>query len=278
VLDQDETGARWTQVTRDVQGIRSVQSIWNTGIECGYEPPPETVTATLPGWPVNCALSAAGLPRPHDPPGAIRSQEWREQVPRRRAVADGIANELADTGHQDAAQYAEAQRWRALEMGDTDLGPVPPRLIDLRDPLGPGDPAQAVADRALSEAWKLAAAGNPPPGSVRARKSWPSGRPGATGPWWPAPARRPCWSSSRTTFRAGCSTSAPPIRRAHSWTPSPPLRAAQRVARSVDTATGINRQPPAAKQTSWPFRSNASGPADADDLLWLTRRRCRRPC
>jgi len=40
VLDQDEAGARWTRITTDVQGIRSVQSIWNTGIECGYEPPP----------------------------------------------------------------------------------------------------------------------------------------------------------------------------------------------------------------------------------------------
>jgi hypothetical protein len=123
VLDQDEAGARWTRVTTDVQGIRSAQSIWNTGIECGYEPPPETVTATLPGWPVNSALSVAGLPRPHDPPGAVRGQEWPEQVPRRRAVADGVVNELAGTGHQDAAQYAEAQRWRAMEMGETDLEP-----------------------------------------------------------------------------------------------------------------------------------------------------------
>ena len=81
------------------------------------------MTATLPGWPVNSALSVAGLPRPHDPPGAVRGQEWPEQVPRRRAVADGVVNELAGTGHQDAAQYAEAQRWRAMEMGETDLEP-----------------------------------------------------------------------------------------------------------------------------------------------------------
>ena len=39
VLGQDEQGGRWTQVTRDARGVSSVQSIWNTGLECGYEPP-----------------------------------------------------------------------------------------------------------------------------------------------------------------------------------------------------------------------------------------------
>ena len=148
------------------------------------------MTATLPGWPVNCALGLAGLPRPHDPHRAVRGQDWSEQVPQRRAVADGVVSELADTGHQDAEQYAEAQRWRAMEMGDTGLEPVPPRLIDLRQPLGPGDPAQAVVGCALSEAWKLAAAAKPPPGSVRVRKSWPSGRViRATGSDWTLVAR-----------------------------------------------------------------------------------------
>jgi hypothetical protein len=175
VLDQDEAGARWTRVTTDVDGIRSVQAIWNTDIECGYEPPPETVSATLPGWPVDRSLGLAGLPRPHDPPGALRGQEWPAQVPRRRAVADGIARELADTGHWDAARYAELQRSRAWELGDTELKPVLPRLIDLRRPLGPGDQAQAAVDRALSEAWELADVPKPPPGAVRTRKSWPSG-------------------------------------------------------------------------------------------------------
>ena len=193
VLDQDETGARWTRVTTDVEGIRSVQSIWNTSIECGYEPSPESVSTTVPGWPVNCALGLAGLPRPHDPhdpPEAVRGQKWPDQVPRRRAIADGIARELADTEHWDAAQYAEAQRSRAWELGDTDLEPVPPRLIDLSEPLGPGDQDQAVADRALSEAWKLAAAAKPPPGAVRTRKSWPSGQViRATGSDWTLVAR-----------------------------------------------------------------------------------------
>src|SRR5258708_5769407 len=30
-LDQDESGARWTRVTSDVDGIRSAQAIWHSG-------------------------------------------------------------------------------------------------------------------------------------------------------------------------------------------------------------------------------------------------------
>lgn len=69
ILDLDDDGARWTRATTDVQGIRSIQSFWKSGLEAGYEPPDGTVTATLPGWPVECSLGLLGLPRPHDPPG-----------------------------------------------------------------------------------------------------------------------------------------------------------------------------------------------------------------
>jgi hypothetical protein len=175
VLDQDAAGARWTRITTDVQGTQTARSFWQSEIEYGYEPPPATVTAILPGWPVNCRLALLGLPEPHDPPGALRPPGWDVQTSR-RAIADDIATELADTGHQDASRYAEAQRWEALNMGDTDLRPVLPRLIDLRAPLEPGDPAQVVVDRALAQVWQLAVAGKPPPGAIRIRKAWPRDR------------------------------------------------------------------------------------------------------
>jgi hypothetical protein len=131
-----------------------------------------------------------GCPARTTSPRPFAARSGRSGVPRRRAVADGVVSELVDAGHQDAAQCAEAQRWRAREMCDTGLEPVPPRLVDLRQPLGPGDPAHAVADRALSEAWKLAAAAKPPPGSVHARRSCPSGRViRATGSDWTLVAR-----------------------------------------------------------------------------------------
>lgn len=69
ILDLDDAGSRWTRATTDVQGIRSVQSIWSSGMEAGYEPPDGAVTATLPGWPVECSLGLRGMPEPHDPPG-----------------------------------------------------------------------------------------------------------------------------------------------------------------------------------------------------------------
>jgi hypothetical protein len=191
VLDQDTAGARWTRVTTDVGGIRTAQSFWHSGLEYGYEPPPGTVTATLPGWPVLCTLGLLGLPEPRDPPGALRPPDLSDLRAQRRAIADDIAAELADTGHQDAKEYAEGRRWEALNMGDTDLRPIPPRLIDRRAPLRPGDPAQLAVDRALDEAWQLAEATEPQPGAIRVRKAWPREKViRATGDGWTLVARK----------------------------------------------------------------------------------------
>jgi hypothetical protein len=177
LLDQDGDGARWTRVTTDASGIRSVASIWHMGLQAGYEPPAGTVRATLPGWPVEHALAIPGLPRPHDPPGAagvLRPPGRAWSPARRRALADAIARELADTGHQSAEEYAEGERWDAANMGDTDLLDPPPRYIDLRQALGPDHPARPAADHAIAAAWSLAAAGQPPPGSARTARAWPA--------------------------------------------------------------------------------------------------------
>jgi hypothetical protein len=190
VLDQDTTGARWTRVTTDVEGIRTARSFWHEGLQYGYEPPPGMVRATVPGWPVECSLALLGLPEPHDPPGALRPPDLSELPTQRRAIADDIAAELADTGHQDYKEYAEARRWQALNLGDTDLRPVLPRLIDLRAPIGRGDPAQLTVDRVLGHAWELATAAKPAPGAIRIREAWPRDRViRATGDGWTLVAR-----------------------------------------------------------------------------------------
>ncbi|MGH3157435.1 MAG: hypothetical protein ACRDNF_12770, partial [Streptosporangiaceae bacterium] len=44
---------------------------------------------------------------------------------------------------------------------------------DLRVIIGASHPAYQHVERALAAAWKLAAAGKPPPGSVRAQKAHP---------------------------------------------------------------------------------------------------------
>ena len=187
-LDLDDNGARWTRATTDVEGIRGVQSFWNTGLDAGYEPPAGTVAATLPGWPVDCNLGLAGLPEPHDPPGtqALRPPPERWGPARRRGMTDLIVGELADSGHQAPGQYHQARQEQHWNFGETDLIPAEPRLIDLRARLTGGHPAQPAVDRAVTAAWQLAATAKPPPGSVRSRGAWP--RPArvirATGDKW----------------------------------------------------------------------------------------------
>jgi hypothetical protein len=76
ILDLDDDGARWTRATTDVEGIRGVQSFWNTGLKAGYEPPDGTVAATLPGWPVDCSPGCWACPsrttRPAPRPCTLR--------------------------------------------------------------------------------------------------------------------------------------------------------------------------------------------------------------
>ena len=150
ILGLDDDGARWTRATTDVRGIQSVQSIWATGLEAGYEPPDGTVAATLPGWPVECALGLLGLPEPHDPPGtaALRPPASGWNPARRRAMTDQIADELSESGHQSAEDYHQARQWHYWNLGETDLIPRQPRLIDLRQPVAGTHSARPAADKA----------------------------------------------------------------------------------------------------------------------------------
>lgn len=174
-------------------GVRGVRSIWNTGLEVGYEPPDGAVAATLPGWPVECALWLLGVPDPHDPPGAaaLRPPAVGWSPARRRAMIDQVASELSDSGHQSAEEYHEARQMQHWNFGESDLIPREPRLIDMRARLGSGHPAQPAVDRAIAAAWQLAATAKPPPGSVRSGSAWP--RPArmirATGDKWSLAAR-----------------------------------------------------------------------------------------
>jgi hypothetical protein len=71
------------------------------------------------------------------------------------------------------ADYIEAERQVAYDMGDTDPGPPPTRLIDMRGRIPRDHPAHPAVDRALAGAWSLAATTRPPPGSVRVRTASP---------------------------------------------------------------------------------------------------------
>ncbi|MGW0333468.1 hypothetical protein ACWD0J_16610 [Streptomyces sp. NPDC003011] len=67
VLGQDGDGARWTVVVDDVSLVAVAIASWDCGMEHDLSPDERTVVAALPGWPLEVAVSAPGVPAPHDP-------------------------------------------------------------------------------------------------------------------------------------------------------------------------------------------------------------------
>lgn len=67
VLGQDGSGARWTVATDDVTLVACAIAAWDCGMEYDLSPSDRSVAAALPGWPLNVAVSAPGVPAPHDP-------------------------------------------------------------------------------------------------------------------------------------------------------------------------------------------------------------------
>ncbi|MGW0582620.1 hypothetical protein ACWD25_43405, partial [Streptomyces sp. NPDC002920] len=67
VLGQDGAGARWTVVIDDVSLVAVAIATWDCGMEYDLSPDDRTVVAALPGWPLDVAVAAPGVPAPHDP-------------------------------------------------------------------------------------------------------------------------------------------------------------------------------------------------------------------
>jgi hypothetical protein len=67
VLGQDGEGARWTVVIDDVSLVAVAIASWDCGMEHDLSPDERTVVAALPGWPLDVAVAAPGVPAPHDP-------------------------------------------------------------------------------------------------------------------------------------------------------------------------------------------------------------------
>ncbi|AOR35835.1 hypothetical protein BFF78_36475 [Streptomyces fodineus] len=67
VLGQDGYGARWTVVIDDVSLVAVAIASWDCGMEYELSPDEREVVAALPGWPLAVAVSAPGVPAPHDP-------------------------------------------------------------------------------------------------------------------------------------------------------------------------------------------------------------------
>ena len=162
VLGQDRGGARWTQLTADTDGVASVLAVGASGVEFGYRPPEGSVLQVRPGWPIECSLGLTDRPAPHDPgtPAKPAGPSQRRWTPaERRRLADQIAEEIIDYGVDSDRDFA------MFDLGETDLEPERLLMVDLLRVRGDLD--QAPVRRAVEQAWKLAAAATPPPGSVR---------------------------------------------------------------------------------------------------------------
>ncbi|WP_128378029.1 hypothetical protein [Streptomyces cavernae] len=67
VLGQDGEGARWTVVIDDVSLVAVAIASWDCGMEYDLSPDDRSMVAALPGWPLELAVAAPGVPAPHDP-------------------------------------------------------------------------------------------------------------------------------------------------------------------------------------------------------------------
>jgi hypothetical protein len=118
VLGQDGDGARWTVAVDDVSLVAVAIAAWDCGMEYDLSPDERSVVAALPGWPLALAVSAPGVPAPHDPetaegdpPLLTPPDETRWGPAQRRLGADEIALQWA--------------AWRE-QLGDEDFGAAQP--------------------------------------------------------------------------------------------------------------------------------------------------------
>ncbi|MFI6033489.1 hypothetical protein ACIBBD_04770 [Streptomyces sp. NPDC051315] len=117
VLGQDGEGARWTVVIDDVSLVAVAIASWDCGMEYDLSPDERTVVAALPGWPLEVAVAAPGVPAPHDPAPEVAdgpalsppdTSTWGPA--QRRLGADEIALQWALWREQiDDAEFTSAQ-------------------------------------------------------------------------------------------------------------------------------------------------------------------------
>lgn len=105
VLGQDGAGARWTVVIDDVSLTAVAIASWDCGMEYDLSPDDRSIVVSLPGWPLDVAVAAPGVPAPHDPPPDDLAEEGRRPLAppdtekwgpaQRRLGADEIASQWA---------------------------------------------------------------------------------------------------------------------------------------------------------------------------------------
>ncbi|MFJ7415348.1 hypothetical protein ACIQWZ_31765 [Streptomyces sp. NPDC098077] len=164
VLGQDGEGARWTVVVEDASQVAVAIAAWDCGMEHDLSPDERSMVCALPGWPMDLAVSAPGVPDPHDPetdgegPAPLTPPDAEAWGPaQRRLGADEIAAQWPVWREQlDEARFslpgAEGKPESSVE-GEPESGPS-------TSPRHPG------VRRALAEATAYTEA-PPPPGRIR---------------------------------------------------------------------------------------------------------------
>ncbi|NEB87917.1 hypothetical protein G3I43_27680 [Streptomyces anulatus] len=164
ILGQDGEGARWTVVVEDAAQVAVAIAAWDCGMEHDLSPDERSMVCALPGWPMDLAVSAPGVPEPHDPetdgegPAPLTPPDADAWGPaQRRLGADEIAAQWSVWREQlDDARFSrpgdEAEPENGAE-GEPESEPSP-------SPRHPG------VRRALSEATAYTKT-PPPPGRIR---------------------------------------------------------------------------------------------------------------
>ncbi|MFD4018467.1 hypothetical protein [Streptomyces sp. SH5] len=113
ILGQDGEGARWTVVVEDTSQVAVAIAAWDCGMEHDLSPDERSMVCALPGWPMDLAVSAPGVPDPHDPdtdgegPAPLAPPDAEAWGPaQRRLGADEIAAQWSAWREQiDDAQF-----------------------------------------------------------------------------------------------------------------------------------------------------------------------------
>ncbi|MEV3894989.1 hypothetical protein [Streptomyces anulatus] len=164
VLGQDGEGARWTVVVEDAAQVAVAIAAWDCGMEHDLSPDERSMVCALPGWPMDLAVSAPGVPEPHDPetdgegPAPLAPPDAEAWGPaQRRLGADEIAAQWSVWREQlDDARFSRPGDEGELENG----AECEPESDPSSSPRHPG------VRRALSEATAYTKA-PPPPGRIR---------------------------------------------------------------------------------------------------------------
>ncbi|MFI7082729.1 hypothetical protein ACIBUR_03855 [Streptomyces anulatus] len=164
VLGQDGEGARWTVVVEDAAQVAVAIAAWDCGMEHDLSPDERSMVCALPGWPMDLAVSAPGVPEPHDPEtdgeglAPLTPPDAEAWGPaQRRLGADEIAAQWSAWREQlDDARFS----WPGDEGEPENGAEGEPESDPSSSPRHPG------VRRALAEATAYTKA-PPPPGRIR---------------------------------------------------------------------------------------------------------------